>query len=170
VPQSSQKERPSQPPGRQAEALDSRILRKTDRSGKCWLWTGYLDRDGYAVITVGKRVMRAHRVSYMTFVGEIAEGLEIDHLCRVRHCVRPQHLEPVSRRENVLRQIDATGSIGGQRVNTILTDGVCVAGHAMDDQNTYRNGGRVFCRTCHRERNRRYAAAKRAAARAEVEA
>ena len=169
MPEVFQMPPPKKRGGRQTEPLDARILKKTDRSGDCWLWTGYLDRDGYAVITVGKQVMRAHRVSYSTFVGAIADGLEIDHLCRIRHCVRPEHLEPVSRRENVLRQIEATGAIGGQRPNSLATDGVCVAGHTMDEENTYRNGGRAFCRACHRQRNRRYAAQKRAAARKQAE-
>jgi hypothetical protein len=168
VKPSSQTQPPKRRGGRRAEPLDARILKKTDRSGDCWLWTGYLDRDGYAIITVAERVMRAHRVSYATFVGEIGEGMEIDHLCRVRHCVRPEHLEPVSHRENVLRQLEATGSIGGQRPNSLVTDGVCVAGHVMDEENTYSNGGRLYCRACHRERNRRHAAAKRAAARKEA--
>ena len=68
----------------------------------CWLWTASL-RDGYGQIRVGKSVRSAHLVMYELVVGAVPEGLDLDHLCRVRSCVNPRHLEPVTRRENLMR-------------------------------------------------------------------
>lgn len=69
----------------------------------CWIWTAARNRGGYGIIGIELRSALAHRVSYEAFVGEIPNGLELDHLCRVRCCVNPQHLEPVTRYENVRR-------------------------------------------------------------------
>ena len=69
----------------------------------CWLWTSPLDRDGYGHIQIGRKMCRAHRVAYEWLVGPIPEGLTIDHLCSVRNCVNPSHLEPVTAAENALR-------------------------------------------------------------------
>lgn len=84
-------------------AID-RFAAKVDVSGEgCWLWKGAVDKTtGYAKFHDG-RTVNAHRWAYLTFVGPIADGLDIDHLCRVRHCVRPDHLEAVTRRENLMR-------------------------------------------------------------------
>jgi hypothetical protein len=74
----------------------------------CWLWTAHVNpRTGYVQFRIGGRsgkMVLAHRWSYEHFVGPIPDGLQIDHLCRVRHCVNPSHLEPVTARENRLRQ------------------------------------------------------------------
>lgn len=81
------------------------LLDRIDRngSGGCWIWTGSIDRDGYGYLHDGRR-HNAHRWTYEKFVGPIPDGLEIDHLCRVRPCVNPDHLEPVTRLENNLRR------------------------------------------------------------------
>lgn len=82
------------------ERVLSRVA--ADASG-CWLWTGALLRDGYAAIKVSGKVTVAHRVAYAAMVGPIPEGLELDHVCNVRNCVRPEHLEPVTHAENQRR-------------------------------------------------------------------
>ena len=61
--------------------------------GRCWLWTASLDTYGYGHMTVDGKLTLAHRYSYMMHGNELVEGLELDHLCRVRHCVRPDHLD-----------------------------------------------------------------------------
>ncbi|WP_374230356.1 HNH endonuclease signature motif containing protein [Rhodococcus sp. ARC_M12] len=61
------------------------------------------DRDGYGIFSVDTRPVKAHRYSYTRLVGTISADMTIDHLCRVKSCVNPQHLEVVTRRENVLR-------------------------------------------------------------------
>ena len=72
-----------------------------DESG-CWLWTASI-RDGYGQIRDSGSVRGAHRVMFEQLVGEVDEGMDLDHLCRVRRCVNPDHLEPVTRLENILR-------------------------------------------------------------------
>ncbi len=75
----------------------------------CWIWTASIGQEGYGrfgikSLETGKfRIIEAHRVSYELFIGPILNGLELDHLCRVRACVNPAHLEPVTHKENCRR-------------------------------------------------------------------
>ena len=71
--------------------------------GGCILWGGHLSKWGYGRVTYKGRLVQAHRVAYELFKGPIPEGLQLDHLCRVRNCVNPDHLEPVTPSENTLR-------------------------------------------------------------------
>ncbi|MEY9950575.1 HNH endonuclease signature motif containing protein [Leifsonia sp. EB34] len=73
-----------------------------DESG-CWLWTSTIDRDGYGRASYHGSSVAAHRLSYETRVGPIPAGLELDHTCERRDCVRPDHLEPVTTLENRVR-------------------------------------------------------------------
>jgi hypothetical protein len=118
----------------------------TGLGSSCWEWTGYTDSNGYGRLKLGGRisVSRAtHRIAYELLVGPIAEGLELDHLCRNRRCCNPLHLEPVTHRENMRR---SDGIVGRKARQTH-----CKRGHEFTDQNTYRrpDGCRV-CRTCAR--------------------
>ena len=71
---------------------------------ECWLWTGAKTTAGYGSLGMGnRRTGYAHRYAYSILVGPVPDGLELDHLCRVRHCVRPDHLEPVTGFENKRR-------------------------------------------------------------------
>jgi hypothetical protein len=74
-----------------------------DPNTGCWLWSGALNEFGYGITGSKRWGYLAHRASYARFVGPIPEGLELDHLCRVRRCINPDHLEPVTHRENVWR-------------------------------------------------------------------
>jgi hypothetical protein len=126
--------------------LDSfwRYVSPEPNSG-CWLWTGACCGHGYGRFSPKKgRMHIAHRFSYTNYVGPIPENLQIDHLCRVRSCVNPSHLEAVSARENTLRSAGVTAS------NYRKTH--CPKGHEYDFKNTYITaiGGRR-CRTCQRE-------------------
>lgn len=80
----------------------------------CWIWTGALNGSRYGSIEVDGRLRRPHRLLYEFVVGVIPEGLELDHLCRVRHCVNPDHLEAVTRSEN-LRRSPLVASAARQR-------------------------------------------------------
>lgn len=92
-------------------------------------------------------MMLAHRFTYELIAGEISDGLTIDHLCRNRCCVNPDHMQPVTQAENLLR---GDGFVG---VNARKTR--CVNGHEFTDENTYvRPNGRRVCRACHRETSR----------------
>lgn len=79
---------------------------RVDETSGCWIFTGAISTSGYGRVGLGARsegLAQAHRVTYEHLVGPIPEGLDIDHLCRVRACVNPAHLEPVTRRENCRR-------------------------------------------------------------------
>src|SRR5213593_4533327 len=70
--------------------------------GSCWRWTGSQRRGGYGRVRIGGRDFVAHRVAYELTIGPIPDGLQLDHLCRNRLCVRPAHLEPVTGQVNTL--------------------------------------------------------------------
>lgn len=106
--------------------------------GGCWLWTGGTIR-GYGQYFYGNRTRRAHRVSYEALVGPITSET-LDHLCRVRCCVNPGHLEQVSNRENVLRG----NSIPG--INSRKT--ACPRGHKYEGENLLLYRGFRYCRAC----------------------
>lgn len=76
---------------------------QTDDETGCWLWTGSKNNKGYAQLGDNGRTRSAHRVSYELFKGEIPAGLQLDHLCMVRHCVNPEHLEAVTQSVNMRR-------------------------------------------------------------------
>lgn len=87
----------------------------------CWEWQGHVDRNGYgkaydASMPQGRRVDWAHRVSYRRHVGAIPAGMELDHLCNNPPCVNPDHLEPVTRAENIRRAVTRAGTDGFQQV------------------------------------------------------
>ena len=83
----------------------SRFMAKVDTTapGGCWLWTAHRNADGYGVFRFDGQMGGAHRFAYRLLVGPVPEGMELDHLCRVRHCVNPDHLEVVTHAENVRR-------------------------------------------------------------------
>lgn len=132
--------------------LPERIKRHVEFSGSgCWLWQGKrMPTEGYGVMTVDRQGLMAHRVSYETFVGPISAGLQLDHLCRVRECVNPEHLEPVTARVNVLRSPIAQAALNAAKTH-------CPRDHEYTPENTYLYGphGRWrLCRTCLRDRAR----------------
>lgn len=76
---------------------------RVDKTDACWSWLGDRTPYGYGRFSFRGRAVAAHRFAYELLRGPIPDGLVIDHLCRVKHCVNPAHLEPVTQRENVLR-------------------------------------------------------------------
>jgi hypothetical protein len=80
-----------------------RFWSKVDKTETCWLWTASTNVGGYGQFSLDNRPMTSHRFSYSSIVGEIPEGYFLDHLCRVRLCCNPTHLEPVTPQENTLR-------------------------------------------------------------------
>ncbi len=118
----------------------------------CWLWLDHTERGGYGMIWYGKGKVLAHRLSYECFVGSIPKGMQLDHLCRVRCCINPYHLEPVTAKVNVQR------SSGIAAANMAKTH--CVKGHEFTKDNTYittrgerscRECGRIYCRQLYRK-------------------
>ncbi len=140
---------------------EDRFWAKVDKDGTggCWLWTAGASH-GYGGVRVDGRYQKAHRVAYELIVGPIPEGLELDHLCRVRNCVNPAHLEPVTHRENALRSPIMGGWHRG------ITH--CLRGHPFDEANTYvyhtaKGGVGRACRECLAFRKRRARARAKAA-------
>jgi hypothetical protein len=133
--------------------------RVDDRGGPsaCWPWRGWINDGGYGIVALGGKTsraihIRAHRLAYELHHREPIPGhLTIDHLCRVRHCVNPAHLDVVTKGVNVLR-----GETTAARHARTM---VCPRGHAYDEVNTYwRRDGSRTCRECVRLRNRIYQA------------
>jgi hypothetical protein len=121
--------------------------------GPCWLWTAPPNSDGYGRLKVDGQEVKAHVFAYELLIGPVPSGLQPDHLCRVRLCVRPDHLEPVTCRVNLLR-----GDTHAAR-NAAKTH--CLAGHAFSAENTYIYRGKRYCRACQRSRGVAYLARKR---------
>lgn len=110
----------------------------------CWLWTGTDKGKGYCQMRIAGRFLSVHRASYEAWIGPIPEGMQIDHLCRVRRCCNPAHLEPVTSQENVRRSRAA-----------VPRRTACKNGHQWDDENTRINKyGHRECRTCDRLKHR----------------
>ena len=113
----------------------------------CWLWRGKLKASGYGLAHFRRWPRIAHRCVYQILVGEIPAGLELDHLCRVRNCVNPAHLEPVTRKENARR--GNVGKLERERTH-------CPQGHAYAGENlVVRSNGHRDCRECKCESERR---------------
>ena len=93
-----------------ASACNARFWKHVQKTHRCWLWTSQVGNpDGYGRFSVCNRPVLAHRFAYETLVGPIPAGKEIDHLCRVRRCVKPSHLQVVSTFENQRRGIGVRG-------------------------------------------------------------
>jgi len=118
------------------------------RADGCWVWNAARDRHGYGVFQLERRARIAHQVSYEWTKGARTPGLHIDHLCRNRACVNPDHLEQVTARENQMRSPIAVTAVNAMRT-------VCKSGHAFTEENTmYRKSGGRACRECARAANR----------------
>jgi len=120
----------------------------------CWLWIGATTAKGYGSFWANGKSCKAHRWSYRWKFGPIPKGLQIDHLCRVRSCVNPQHLEPVTNAENIKRGETGKHSRAAQTH--------CIYGHPLSGLNLYvTKQGYRQCRACNARRQRESQARKR---------
>lgn len=124
---------------KQKKAFYSKI--KINEETGCWKWIGALSSGGYGDISINGRTLRAHRLSFLLHKGDLIKGLTLDHLCRNRSCVNPEHLEQVTYQENILR------GEGICAINSRKTH--CKNGHPLSGKNLHirPNKGRD-CKIC----------------------
>lgn len=139
------------------QKFQDRFWSKVNVSGPCWEWTASTKGNGYGQV---KHVSQAspmftHRVAYEMLVGEIPKGLTLDHLCRNRICVNPDHLEVVTGKVNSLRS-ESPPAKNARKTH-------CSAGHELSPDNLVADRGRR-CKICHREKVRRQREARRVSA------
>lgn len=130
--------------------ISERLWEKVEKTPTCWLWRGATNgRYGHlGAGRAGEGNRYAHRVAYELLVGEIPDGLTIDHLCKNPLCVNPDHLEAVTHAANIMR------GPGASAANARKTH--CPQGHPFDEENTYfaPGTGDRRCRTCDKARDR----------------
>lgn len=124
-----------------------RFNNKVNKTDSCWLWTGSTNGVGYGEIRINHKKHYAHRLSYQHYNGDIAKGMEIDHLCRNRSCVNPAHLDQVNRSENMKRAMP-------YRKDTHKT--TCINGHDLADSYQRKDGKGRNCRKCNLDRVKAY--------------
>jgi hypothetical protein len=130
-------------PANSISGILAKFVMPVTESG-CWIWMGCDGGQGYGAVHFHGRRWLAHRLIYTALVGPISEELDLDHLCRVRCCVNPAHLEPVTRVINIAR------GDGRKRDQ-------CPWGHPYSGKNLYiKPDGTQMCRQCRREEMRRY--------------
>lgn len=121
----------------------------------CWIWTGAYSH-GYGTMSRRSPIRRAHRASYLLFVGPLASGLVIDHKCNSTWCVNPDHLQQITQRDNVLR---GDGPIAANHRKV-----ACVHGHEFTIVNTWMDKlGKRHCKTCQLVNKRRWTRENRSA-------
>lgn len=118
----------------------------------CWTWTGAIAPNGYGSFWNGKRRVVAHRFAYELVRGPVPGDMQIDHLCRVRNCVNPDHMEIVTQQENIRR-----GEAGVHLRSRGKRMVHCINGHKRTEDNLYyRKDGSGTCRICLRDNYVRY--------------
>lgn len=128
--------------------MAERLWSKVEKTDGCWNWIGSLMPNGYGNISIAGYYL-PHRLSWALAHGDPPKGLDIDHLCRNRRCVRPDHLRLATRRQNLL----AAGSESRAALKAAQTQ--CIHGHSFDEANTHiRPNGTRACRACGRQRQR----------------
>lgn len=137
------------------QPVETRFWRLVDKGDGCWLWLGHVGPAGYGTFRFDGDTDLSHRIAYRLLVGEIPGGHHLDHLCRIRRCVNPRHLEPVLPAENN-RRSESPSALNARKTH-------CVHGHEFSLDNTARVRGMRVCRTCRAERLQRYRAERRSA-------
>lgn len=116
----------------------------------CWEWAAAIARNGYGQFAHEGRTRSAHRLAWLSLRGEIPEGMQLDHLCRVRHCVNPDHLDVVTARVNRERG-NATHV---RRNGPAVSPDHCIQGHPLAAPNLHTRARQRECRACYILRRR----------------
>jgi len=124
------------------------------KESKCWEWGAGKTNKGYGFFSMNRSVFRAHRISYHVFKGELDSNLVIDHICRNRACVNPDHLRQVTTKTNVTENSKSLTAIHKAKTH-------CKRGHEFTPENTYMEKKGRGCRACGRERSLAYLYKKR---------
>lgn len=129
--------------------LFTRLMSHVIEVNGCWIWTAYCDSKGYSRVRIGShknnsRIMTSAHILMYELFNLIPDNHELDHLCRNRKCINPNHLEPVSHRENVLR------GEGLAALNKVKTR--CKRNHSFNLENTRWYGNKRYCIACEKLR------------------
>jgi hypothetical protein len=137
------------------ELAYSKLMSRVEITPSCWIWVGKTNSNGYGLASWYKqgeklpyrrgsgkqqKSVNAHRLSYALFNGPIGQGMEIDHLCRVRNCVNPMHLESITREENIRRGVSPAAKRAAQTH--------CLRGHLLAGDNLAKYARWRVCRIC----------------------
>lgn len=115
---------------------------------ECWIWLKHKDTSGYGRIYWKEKEIGAHCFSYIFYIGDIPINFEIDHLCRRRDCVNPDHLEAVTKQINIRR---GKGPAAKHAKQTH-----CYNGHEFNEKNSRLEGGRRRCKICKKQYDKGY--------------
>ncbi len=139
------KPRPERTSSGKANTFENLMMRVEISDSGCWLWLGATNKKGYGQGALGGERGGVHRLVYRHLKGPIPKGLVLDHLCRQKSCCNPDHLEPVTHRENILRG----NGLAAQQVKRTY----CPHGHPYKGYNLiiYKDGRRA-CRACNNRR------------------
>lgn len=141
--------RTGEPPTRAfPETRLERLMAKIRVDGAHWIWTGSTASDGrYGAFFMGDRVIPAHRASWILHGRKVAADEVLDHICRITLCVNPDHLRPLTQRENILAGV-APAALNARKTH-------CYRGHEFTAENTrITPAGRRVCRSCARMRKK----------------
>lgn len=136
--------------GHEQSLMEVLFWSQVEITDDCWLWRGAKTPAGYGQVRQANRQKLVHRVAYEWLVGPIPQGLVLDHLCEIRVCIRPDHLEPVTQQVNI------------ERARGKLT--TCPHGHPLDGycRNGTARAARRYCKTCDQAKSRRKNAQRKA--------